>query len=303
MGIKDLTKYFNDNCSEKAINKNHLVKYRGKTIVVDTSIYMYKFKTYDRLVTNMRKMITILLKYNITPLFIFDGKPTAEKNATRLERYRVRRNAESKYYQIQVELDNLRALGESPYTDEIERLQKQQEIVRKQFVRVTHEDNSSVKDLLTSYNIKYIIAHGEADRLCVELVHMGKAWACLSDDMDMFVYGCPRVMRHISLRDDTVIFYDTNKILHEIGVDLPLFRKMIILTGTDYNKSVNVDLLESSNWIMEYKKSTNEEDFYDWINTKIKDGIVIDLTILKKTYNLFCLGEENRYISDANNDP
>ena len=42
-------------------------------------------------------------------------------------------------------------------------------------------------------NEGYYTAINEADELCASMVINGFAWACLSEDMDMFVYGCTRV--------------------------------------------------------------------------------------------------------------
>ena len=37
---------------------------------------------------------------------------------------------------------------------------------------------------------------GEADELCAKLVIKRYAYACLSEDMDLFVYGCNKIMRN-----------------------------------------------------------------------------------------------------------
>ena len=56
--------------------------------------------------------------------------------------------------------------------------------------------------------ISYYQAKGEADKLCAKLVNKNKVFACLSEDMDLFVYGCPKVLRYISLLNKNVIMYD-----------------------------------------------------------------------------------------------
>ena len=43
MGIKNLNKYLYENCSKTTISKIHLRKLSGKTVVIDTSIYLYHF--------------------------------------------------------------------------------------------------------------------------------------------------------------------------------------------------------------------------------------------------------------------
>ena len=79
MGIKHLNRYFIDNCQKKSMSKVSMRSFAGKTIVVDTSIYMYKFTAQSALLENMYLMISIFLQFDITPIFIFEGKPPAEK--------------------------------------------------------------------------------------------------------------------------------------------------------------------------------------------------------------------------------
>ena len=62
-----------------------------------------------------------------------------------------------------------------------------------------------------------------------------KAYACLSEDMDMFVYGCNRVLRYLSLLKKSVIIYDTKSILSELKLNMDEFKSICIVSGTDYN--------------------------------------------------------------------
>ena len=56
-----------------------------------------------------------------------------------------------------------------------------------------------MKKLLQSYGMKYYIAEKEADHVCGQLVNTYYKDGCLSDDMDMFVYGCHRVIRNLDI--------------------------------------------------------------------------------------------------------
>jgi len=266
MGLRDLVGYLNDRCSVKAIDKQHLLKLRGKRIVIDISIYMYKFKTYDRLISNMARLINNLLKYNITPLVVFDGKPPPEKKATLYSRYKNRLSAELKYAEMQDALANFN------WTEaEKEEMLRTLENLKKQIVRITEDDVAEVKRLLESTGVEFFIANGEADKRCAEMVCRGEAWACLSDDMDMFIYGCPRVIRHISLKDNTVIFYDTGKILQELGLTVQQLRQMSILAGTDYNKGIVDNMTEADAWVREYSNNVVSNvvpGFYNWVVEK-----------------------------------
>ena len=60
MGIKYLNKYLHEKCSKNTISKIHLKKISGKTLVIDTSIYLYHFLGENALMENMYLLISIL---------------------------------------------------------------------------------------------------------------------------------------------------------------------------------------------------------------------------------------------------
>lgn len=280
MGIRDLNKYLMENCSKSSIYKSHLYKLKGKTIVIDTSIYLYKYLTNNALIENMYLLISILLHYNITPLFIFDGKPPSEKKELLKERNDKKKEAEAKYNKIKMALNDKTITLENK-----KQLQDEMNSLKKQFVRLNDRDILCVKELIVKYGITYIDAPSEADQLCVYFVNSDKAWACLSDDMDMFVYGCKRVIRHISLLEHTVILYDTVKILNDLQMSLQTFREILVISGTDYNTKLNTSLYKTLQWYKEYKKHNNVIDFYEWLNNNTR--YIEDYNQLIKIYKMF----------------
>lgn len=223
MGIRYLNKYLLDNCTSKSIQKIHLSCISGKCIVIDTSIYMYKFAAEDALIENMYLLISILKNYKIRPIFIFDGKPPDEKRELLRIRRNLKINAETKYNEMKKK------------TILTSKELKEMESLKRQFVNITDEDICNVKKLMDLYGITYYTSSGEADQLCCYLVKEKQVWGCLSDDMDMFIYGCQRVMRGISLLNHTVILYKTNSILRELSISFSAFQYILILCGTDYN--------------------------------------------------------------------
>ena len=54
-------------------------QFAGKCIAVDASIYIYRFQGEDRLIEHTYLLLSLLLKHNITPIFVFDGKAPIEK--------------------------------------------------------------------------------------------------------------------------------------------------------------------------------------------------------------------------------
>ena len=80
-------------------------------------------------------------------------------------------------------------------------IQKELSKLKRQCVKIKQTHIKDVKELLKCFGLKYIIAEGEADKLCAELVIHNKAYACMSDDMDLFMYGCPRVFRLFNIQN------------------------------------------------------------------------------------------------------
>jgi len=243
MGIKHLNRFLYDNCTKKSIKKIHLRQLAHKVLAIDTSIYLYKYSSEDALLENMYLLISILKHYNIVPLFVFDGKPPPEKRELLQQRRCEKKEAEEKYNKIKDESKE----GDQKQQAEMDRL-------RRQFVRVSDAEIKQVKELMDAYGVSYCNAPGEADHLCAYLVKQGKAWGCMSDDMDMFLYGCNYVVRNISLLKHTAILYDTYKIWNDLEMSEQIFREIMVLSGTDYNIRTKTSLKETIRWYYEYVK-------------------------------------------------
>ena len=79
MGIRALNKFLQAKC-KSSIKSIPLSELSGKKIAVDISIYLYKYISDNALLENLYLMISLFRTNNITPIFIFDGKPPTEKN-------------------------------------------------------------------------------------------------------------------------------------------------------------------------------------------------------------------------------
>ena len=292
MGIKYLNKYLQANCrnSIKQISLNDL---RDKKIVIDTSIYLYRFLGENALLENFYLMISIFREYNIIPLFVFDGKPPKEKNELLQKRKNDKREAEMKYKELETRLLDVPDVSE----EDIKEIRENMESLKKEFVRVHHTDIENVKLLIQSYGVSYIEAPGEADKLCAKLVCKNKAYACLSEDMDLFVYGCNRVLRYISLLKKTVIMYDLKSILADLSLTFDEFRSICIVSGTDYNIDCENDtsILKTLKYFKKYKQS-DKLDFYEWLdgNTKYVKNIY-GLYEIQSMFNLTNMPEYKQY--------
>lgn len=292
MGIKHLNRFLNDNCEKSSIQKQSFNKLRNKTIVIDTSIYLYKYNAQSALLENFYLMISLFHKYNITPLFVFDGKPPPEKIDLLKQRKLIKQTAEEQFHRLKQQLEM------ESNNDEIRKsLNDEMDMLKRQFIRVSYSDNKLIKQLIQAYGAMYYDAPGEADLVCAYMVNTGKAWACLSDDMDMLVYGCERVLRHLSLHNETFILYKTNDVVNDLKMNMSVFRQITVLSGTDYNIDNNTSLIESMKWYEECMRSKNFTSdilntpygFYIWLNKHTK--YIQNIDELIEIYNMFVIDQ------------
>ena len=229
MGIYQLNRFIRDNC-EKHLQLIKLSEISHKKIVIDASIFMYKFIKDGCIIEGMFHFISKLLHYDITPIFVFDGKPPLEKNIEIENRKSRKRDAYQKYDKLKLALETQGVSAEA--------IKKNKKLLyyKSIFTTITQDNVNDVKSLLELYGIEYIHAEGEADALCCELVKTNMAWACLSEDTDMFVHGCPRILRYFSLINDTTVLYDMPSIYKELSLSVSQFKELCVMVGTDYNK-------------------------------------------------------------------
>jgi len=255
MGIKHLNKFLMDNCSKNAIRKINLSELSGKTLVIDTSIYLYRFIADNLLIENLYLFISILKINKITPIFIFDGKPPQEKNELLKMRNDKKKEAEQKYNELMFTINDSKI-----NTDDKKKITDELDSLKSQFIRVKEYHIKQVKELMDSYGVLYYDAPNEADELCALFMKSGKAWGCISDDMDMFIYDSPYIIRSVSLMNQTALLYNRNMILGELNLSDKLFREIMILSGTDYNIKSKTSLIETIKWFYEYNEYLSDSN-------------------------------------------
>jgi flap endonuclease-1 len=286
MGIRYLNKFLKENASP-SIKYCNLSELSGKKIAVDISIYMYKFACDGALIENVYLMLAVFRHYNIIPVFIFDGKPPPEKRELLHKRKEDKQAAELEYNNLKKMLEENKEIDDNDKQEIVNNM----DLLKKNFISIKKADIENVKNLIRYYGATYYDAPGEADAVCALLTIHNKVWACLSEDMDMFVYGCPRVIRYLSLLHHTAVLYDINGILTNLGITQKELRQICVLSGTDYNIECNDNkhtLTSSLKYFKKYHKSKSGLDFYDWLIENYAN-IIKDYDILKKIYNMFDL--------------
>ena len=286
MGIKQLNSFLKQNC-KKSIKILHFNELSNKKIAIDISIYLYKFLEDGSIIDNLYLMIGLFRKYNIIPVFIFDGKPPKEKNETIKKRLEQKKKAKRQIIFLE---ERLCELEKQPNLSNQEEIFKLKNTIREEFkktLRLTKHDIKNAKELIDAYGACYFEANGEADNLCAELVKKKMVYGCLSEDMDMFVYECNRVFRNINIYDETIEYYDYIKILKQLNLSSKEFREICVYSGTDYNEGNHI--FQTFKIFKIFKKSKHS-NFYDWLvnQSYIKDNIQ-----LYQIYFMFDIMENN----------
>ena len=301
MGIPNLNRYLKQHC-KNSIKMIQLSELKGKVIVIDISIYLYRYVAENALVENVYLLLSIFRHYNIRPVFIFDGIPPDEKLELLKKRKSDKVKSEAEYNDLKKKLSQSNSLS----FDEKQEITSSMDALKKKFVYLTKNHIQLTKQLINSYGATYIDAPGEADGLCAAFVLSGKAWACMSDDMDMFVYGCNKILRYTSLLNHTAVLYDVHGILNTLNMTHDEFKDVCVLSGTDYNTNGKTSLYSSMNLFSKYKSSDdydnemiNSSGFYVWLRDTTDYIESDDVELLLHTRSMFTI---NINLTTINND-
>jgi flap endonuclease-1 len=276
MGIRYLNTFLKNNCTA-GINSTHLRELADHTIAVDASIYLYQYEMEGTLLSSMEILLDVMHSFTITPIFVFDGKPPVEKTDVLNDRKKQRLQAMDECNCILAKLND----DTSMCTESRDSLLAEYDKIKRNSTLVTKDKVDSVKRILDTRSIEYYDAKGEADKLCAQLVVGGTCWGCMSDDMDMFVYGCNNVIRSVDIHTQTAVVYNLQTMLHSLNISYDNFKSICILSGTDYSHSqlgarntvgpkINLYSIMKLYGRFVKKVKFGNMSFYDWLRHYIK---------------------------------
>lgn len=274
MGIRFLNRYMKDH-GFRGIVPSSMATLRGKKVIIDASIYLYRFKSTGKLMDGMDAFLRMFQQHHIHPIFVFDGPPRSNKKELLQERQKLKHDAWKQY-------------NESTNLTEAYALK-----LKKTFTRISKQDVESVKEQLKEYKIQYIDAPHEADEVCAKLMTTGQVDACMSDDMDMFMYGCKWVIRDVDLTTQTMVNYYTPSILQQLGLTLHEFKQIGVLSGSDYYKS-SFTLYNVMSMFHAFKR-TEHTEFYEWVKLHYQ----VDVTPLWNAYQEYDISTKELIYTDA----
>jgi flap endonuclease-1 len=229
MGIKNLFKIISENASD-AITEKKLKDYKGTTIVLDASMIIYQFviavrNTGNDLENSEGKMTThiigvinkalMLLKHDIIPIFVFDGKPPELKSNILKER----KSKKNKCIQN---------LKEDNYDNDSDRIKD----FKKSFT-LSKKHIDEVKHILDLFGIPTVESLTEADPLCSHLAKKKEVYGVSSEDMDILTFGSPILIRGLS-GTKKMKEISLEKTLEQLRLNQAEFIDLCILLGCDY---------------------------------------------------------------------
>ena len=218
----------------------------GKILAVDSMNYLYQFLTTIRgpdgsALTNSNGEVTShlighfnrttsLMEEGMKFVFVFDGKAPLLKQVTWDKRDAVKKEASL-------------LLDEAKDAGDIEEMKK----YSGRTVKLTSSMIEDSKEVIRLLGLPIVQAPSEGEAQASSMVASGVAYACISQDYDNLIFGCPRLIRNLSIagrrkmngKVGTVkveaeqILLDTN--LSELKLDRSGLIVLAILVGTDYN--------------------------------------------------------------------
>ncbi len=244
MGIKQLNKYWNK-VHPESIEKVHLQTLQNSKVAIDYNLYLYRFLMSDKENTyliSFFNQILKLLKHQIIPVYVFDGKKPEEKKELLQQRSTKKKKIKQKRIEYEELLMKIISYQKMNRNLDIEFEKIKQELMKnikkcdKQLIYVNQNHIEQSKKLFDLLKIPYIQAENEAEQYCAQLVNNKIVDSCLTDDMDVFPCGASNVLRQFKFNSSYIYKYNLPYFLQYLQISQVQFINLCILLGCDYIK-------------------------------------------------------------------
>ena len=175
--------------------------------------------------------VSSFLEKGIQPVFVFDGKPAALKQATVDERRKVRDEAGEKWKEALERGDEAEAYKQA-----------------RSSTRVDDAILGTSKELLRLMGVPVVQAPGEGEAQASHMVAKGDARYVVSQDYDTLLFGAPLLVRNLTvsgkrkIRGRQITVSPERIVLADALAGLRLTREQLIeigiLVGTDFNPGI-----------------------------------------------------------------
>ena len=223
---------------------------RGRTMAVDAFNVLYQFLALIRtrtgtpltdgeghvtshLVGLAFRTTRLITDYNITPVFVFDGKPPDLKKAELEARGEKKRQAEKDYIEAVEKGDFAVAWRKAVQTS-----------------RLSYSMVDDAKHLMTLLGVPWVQAPSEGEAQAAYMAIRGDVWAASSRDYDSLLFGAPRVVRYLTIQGQEWLpsrgrarklepeIIDLAQLLAHLGLTREQLIDASLLIGTDFNPGI-----------------------------------------------------------------
>jgi 5'-3' exonuclease len=306
-GLRDLIKKYFPEFETKVSMK----EYKDKTIVVDTSLFIFTYKASrkDIFEEAFISLFTVLLNHGINPIFVFDGKSPKEKSNEKQKRSNKRDASIARTQYLEKEMNDYHTSGiigpnlkninakvdanEDTFSEE--KVTKYIEKIKSHIIHICDEDFENVRQLLDMFGIPHVTAKGEAEILCAELVKKGIADAVLTRDTDVLACCVPIMLSYIDLHAKEFIQIKIEPILKHLNLDESSWLDLCIMCGTDFNDNIpRIGPMHSYGYIKKHKNIETIAENVFRVDRLTKEQVKIDISILSHvtTRTLFTYQDE-----------
>tara|TARA_Y100000310_G_scaffold336752_1_gene422176 strand:+ start:362 stop:1399 length:1038 start_codon:yes stop_codon:yes gene_type:complete len=238
MGLK-----FKDLIVKNEISVNQL---KGKIVVIDSMNLLYQFLTTIRgpdgsaflnkggnvtsHLIGLFNRTTFLMEKGLKLVFVFDGKAPALKQKTWEKRTALKKEASLK-------------LKEAEEAGDLESMRK----FSSRTVKLDKKMIEDAQEVITLLGLPIVQAPSEGEAQTAYMTKIGDAYASISQDYDNLIFGCPRLVRNLSIegkrkragkfaykivKTEQILLRD---VLSKLELEIDQLIVLAILIGTDYN--------------------------------------------------------------------
>ncbi len=253
-----------------------LEDFRGRAIAIDAYNALYQFLAIirqpdgtplmdrrGRVTSHLSGLIyrtSNVIREGVLPVYVFDGPPHPLKMRVLGDRKRVRTRAEEEWREALKVGDLERARTKAQQTS-----------------RLTDEMVESSKELLALMGVPFMDAPQDGEAQASYMARTGDVWATGSQDYDSLLYGCPRLVKNLTISgrrklprrqeyvDVNIELIGLTANLEGLGITREQLVDLAILMGTDFNEGIKgIGPKKALTLIREYRDLDTVTDAKDY---------------------------------------
>lgn len=251
MGIKQLNKMIK-RASPSAFSEKTIYDLFGKSVAIDSSIFIYKFRYGSKDPDDVSHLNGFLqktcyfLRNGVLPIYVFDGVPPVEKRYTLNKRVRQKDKIEKRINDLVSQRKDYSTLTSPEEIVEIRTIEEKIRKLTKQVTHVNRNHRNECKYFLQLLGIPVVESCGEAEQTCAHLQMQGIVDYTFTEDTDALTFGAPKVIRHQTHPEKKVakgersivskkfVQVDLEQIKEGMQLTMDEFIDFCILCGCDY---------------------------------------------------------------------